>query len=90
MAETVEIPKSLQMTFRRLLNRIPPHMREDEVVQKKLILFLKAGGEKLARCYLTACNQSFPEDIRFVKAKPPEAESNGGTENSGNGDEAEA
>lgn len=75
MIDTENIPKSVQMTFRRLLNRIPPEMREDEEVQKKLILYLKTGGEKLGRSYLTLCQESFPEDIRFVKVKPLEAES---------------
>ena len=88
MIETAEIPKSLQMTFRRLVNRIPHEMRQDEEVQKKLLLYLKTGGERLGRLYLSTCQQSFPEDIRFVKAKPPEPESD--SENAdtdaGNGD----
>ena len=79
MIETMEIPKSLQMTFRRLLNRIPQEMRQDEEVQQKLLLYLKTGGEKLGRLYLAACQQSFPEDIRFVKAKSvePDADTEG-------------
>lgn len=52
MAEDLNIPDELKGTFKRLMNRVPDEHRNDRHAQKIVQLYLKLGGEKLAKQYV--------------------------------------
>jgi hypothetical protein len=45
----LDIPKALKPNFQRVYRRIPPELRQHSEFIEDLILFLKVGGERLAR-----------------------------------------
>jgi hypothetical protein len=52
MAEDLNIPDELKGTFKRLMYRVPREHRGDSHAQKIIQLYLKLGGEKLAKQYI--------------------------------------
>ena len=52
MAENLNIPDELQGTFKRLMYRVPEKLRRDPHTQKIIQLYLKLGGERLAKQYI--------------------------------------
>ncbi len=67
MSENMIIPDEFQGSIRRLLNRIPSEQRDDETLQIALLVYLKLGGEKLARHYIEVSRKTFPEQTVLVK-----------------------
>lgn len=67
MSEKVIIPAEFQGSVKRLLNRIPPEQREDETLQAALLVYLKLGGEKLARHYIEISRKTFPDQMILIK-----------------------
>lgn len=67
MSEKVIIPDEYQGSIRRLLSRIPPEQRDDETLQASLLIYLKLGGEKLARHYLEVSKRVFPDQMVLIK-----------------------
>ena len=67
MSEKMIIPDELQGSIRRLLNRIPPEQRDDETLQAALLVYLKLGGEKLARHYIEISKKVFPDQMVLIK-----------------------
>jgi len=49
MTENLNIPDELQGTFKRLMYRVPEKLRSDGHTQRIIQLYLKLGGEKLAK-----------------------------------------
>ncbi len=72
MNEALQVPEELQSTFKRLLNRIPFELRSDIRLQQKLLIFLKFGGEKLARQEIDIAKKRFMEEIDIVRRMPSE------------------
>jgi hypothetical protein len=70
MPEALQIPDALQMTFKRMLHRVPSKKRDDIEVQKSVLLFLKLGGERLARIRIKLMVSPFPESFSVVKLRP--------------------
>jgi hypothetical protein len=67
MSEKVIIPDEYQGSIRRLLSRIPPEQRDDETLQASLLIYLKLGGEKLARHYIEVSKRVFPDQMVLIK-----------------------
>ena len=68
MAKTV--PETMEMTFNRVLRRVPAGLRSDIELQKSILLFLKLGGERLARARIKLAASPFPDYISIVKPRP--------------------
>ena len=75
MAENLNIPDELQGTFKRLMNRVPEKLRIDSHVQKIIQLYLKLGGEKLAKQYISIIKLRVREEERQKKAEANSSES---------------
>jgi hypothetical protein len=67
MSEKMIIPDEFQGSIRRLLNRIPSEKRDDETLQAALLVYLKLGGEKLARHYIEISKKAFPDQMVLIK-----------------------
>ena len=74
MAENLNIPDELQGTFKRLMNRVPEKLRIDSHVQKIIQLYLKLGGEKLAKQYISIIKLRVREEERQKKAEANSSE----------------
>jgi hypothetical protein len=67
MSEKMTIPDEFQGAIRRLLNRVPSDQRDDETLQAALLVYLKLGGEKLARHYIEISKKGFPDQMVLIK-----------------------
>jgi hypothetical protein len=67
MSDKMSIPDEFQGSIRRLLNRIPSEHRDDETLQAALLVYLKLGGEKLARHYIEISKKTFPDQMVLIK-----------------------
>lgn len=68
MAEKLNIPEELLGTFKRLMNRVPERLRSDSHTQKILQLYLKLGGEKLAKQHIEVIKLRVREEERQTNA----------------------
>ncbi len=69
MAENLNIPDELQGTFKRLMNRVPEQRRRDSDTQKIVLLYLKLGGEKLAKQHIEIIKLRVREEERIKRAE---------------------
>ena len=67
MSEKMIIPDEFQGSIKRLLSRIPSEQRDDEILQASLLVYLKLGGEKLARHYIEISKKVFPDQMVLIK-----------------------
>jgi hypothetical protein len=67
MSEKLIIPDEFQGPIKRLLTRIPSEERNDDTLQAALLVYLKLGGEKLARHYLEISRKAFPDQMVLIK-----------------------
>ena len=74
MTENLNIPDELQGTFKRLMNRVPEKLRIDSHVQKIIQLYLKLGGEKLAKQQIEIIKLRVREEERQKRAETNAAE----------------
>lgn len=74
MAENLNIPEELQGTFKRLMNRVPEKLRINSHIQKIIQLYLKLGGEKLAKQYIEIIKLRVREEERLKKAEASASE----------------
>lgn len=58
MTEAFVIPDEYKESFRRLLPYMALPLRNDQKVYESLLIFLKLGGERLARIALEAFNET--------------------------------
>lgn len=70
MTGKLKVPEMLETTFNRLLQRVPRDSRNDGRLQKSVLLFLKLGGERLARARIKPVVLPFPDDIAVIKPRP--------------------
>ena len=70
MAEPLKIPEALQMTFNRMIQRVPADKMDDIALQESVLRFLKLGGERLARARLQPIIAPFPDDVSVVRPRP--------------------
>lgn len=66
MADNVNISDELTETFRRLMNQIPEKLRNDSHTQQVAYLYLKLGGERLARQYIDIMKLTVREEERHA------------------------
>ncbi|MEJ2638417.1 MAG: hypothetical protein P8010_02475 [Desulfosarcinaceae bacterium] len=59
----LDIPQALKPNFQRIYRRIPMELRQHNEFIKDLILFLKVGGERLARQHLEVAKN----DLKLIK-----------------------
>jgi hypothetical protein len=64
MTDNVNKPDELVATFKRLMGQIPDKFRNDSHTQQVIQLYLKLGGEKLARQYIEAVKLNVREEER--------------------------
>lgn len=62
MIKGLNIPDEFQYTFKRLINLTPHQQRNDPDTQKVVLLYLKLGGEKLARQYIEILKSDLREN----------------------------
>jgi hypothetical protein len=62
MVKGLNIPDEFQYTFKRLINLVPYKQRNDRNAQKIVLLYLKLGGEKLARQYVEVLKSDLREN----------------------------
>ncbi len=62
MVKGLNIPDEFQYTFKRLINLVPYKQRNDRHTQKIVLLYLKLGGEKLARQYVEVLKSDLREN----------------------------
>ena len=77
MAENLNIPDELQGTFKRLMYRVPEKLRSDSHTKKIVQLYLKLGGEKLAKQHIEIIKLRVREEERQNKADADASEKSG-------------
>jgi hypothetical protein len=58
MESSFTVPQELHVSFQRLIPYMTPRLRNDQQGLEAIILYLKLGGEKLARIAIDAFNQT--------------------------------
>jgi hypothetical protein len=81
MTENLNIPDELQGTFKRLMYRVPEHLRNDSHIRKIIQLYLKLGGEKLVKQHIEIIKLRVREEERLERAEA------NASEDSDNGDD---
>jgi len=59
------IPAEFRDAIRRLLRNIPGEFRNKNEIQKTLLLYLRLGGESLARQRIEIAKKRFPQEFKF-------------------------
>lgn len=65
MIDKQVIPEEFRDPIRRLLRNIPGKFRDRNEVQKTLLLYLRLGGESLARQRIEIAKKRFPQEFKF-------------------------
>jgi len=85
-----QVPDEYLGAFRRLVRRMPVEFQTDEALLQTLVMYLKLGGEKLARHRIEVEKAEFVTAFTIVKRQPIEepsnTESKGDSDKSGEGD----
>ena len=74
MTENLNIPDELQGTFKRLMYRVPEKLRSYSHTQRIIQLYLKLGGEKLAKQQIEIIKLRVREEERQSKAEADASE----------------
>jgi len=72
MIEDFQVPDEYLGAFRRLMRRMPVELQTDEAFLQTLVMYLKLGGEKLARHRIEVEKAEFVTAFTIVKRQPPE------------------
>lgn len=67
MARKTELTEELEKSYAKLLQSIPMELRDDENIKACLMVYLKLGGEKLAKQNVEIVKQQFSEEIDLIK-----------------------
>ncbi len=70
MNEALNIPEDLRPAFMQMMNSVSEVYREDTQFQRSILLYLKLGGERLARQRIDVVTISFCEEFKLVKKRP--------------------
>jgi hypothetical protein len=74
MADNVNIPDELMEAFKRLMNQVPEKLRNNSHTQHVIQIYLKLGGEKLARQYIEIVRLNVREEERQHMAETEDTE----------------
>jgi hypothetical protein len=72
MIEDLEIPEELKSTFKRVMRRVPHELKGDLEFLKNLLVYLKMGGEKLAKQRIEITKKPFREGYLLLNRLLPE------------------
>jgi hypothetical protein len=64
-----QIPESIRNDFELLVGTIPPELREDREFLQSSLVYLKLGGERLARQFVEVTVMPFCEDFDIVRRR---------------------
>ena len=70
MSEEIDVPQEYLGTFRRLMRLAPEALRNNRRFQESTLMYLRLGGEKLARQNLEIHRKPFREELFTVKKRP--------------------
>jgi hypothetical protein len=65
---------SQELAMRRLMQMVSDEMRQDVQLETKLRMYLKLGGERLARQYLASIQIPFGEPFEIIKKRAEDGE----------------
>ena len=67
MLDKFDIPKELRYSFQRIFRKIPAELRDDTKLLEAALLYLKFGGDKLARQRVEVAAINYHEDVKILK-----------------------
>lgn len=74
MIQPYHRPDAQELAMRRLMHLVSDEQRQDPQLEAKLRLYLKIGGEKLARQYLESVQLAFAEPFEIVRRRLDDGE----------------
>jgi len=74
MIQPYQRPDPQELAMRRLMQLTSDAQRQDPQLESKLRLYLKIGGEKLARHYLETIQLPFGEPFEIIKRRPDDGD----------------
>ena len=93
MIDDFQVPDEFLGAFRRLVRSMPFELQTDEAFLQTLVMYLKLGGEKLARQRVEVEKAEFVKVFTIVKRQPAEEnqdnESDDDDEDSDNADKSD-
>ena len=81
MIDDFQVPDEYLGAFRRLMRRMPVELQTDEAFLETLVMYLKLGGEKLARHRIEVEKAEFVTAFTIVKRQLPEVPDEAESEN---------
>ncbi|MFO7964449.1 MAG: hypothetical protein R6U50_11045 [Desulfobacterales bacterium] len=70
--EELDIPEGLKFSYKRVMKRAPSELKEDVDFQRKTLIYLRIGGERLARQRIEITKKQFREGYLFLDRLMPE------------------
>jgi len=70
MIDDFQVPDDYLGAFRRLMRRMPVELQTNEAFLQTLVMYLKLGGEKLARHRIEVEKAEFVTAFTIVKRQP--------------------
>ena len=67
MIDPFDIPDDLRSAFQRVIRQIPPEMRENEHLFRMTLVYLKLGGEKLARQGIEVAKEQHKQEVNRIR-----------------------
>jgi len=91
MFKELNIPEELIGSFRRIQRALPEYLRNDAEFLKKILAYLKLGGDKLARQSVEILQKQFDQEFLLIKRRFSEepSEEDEGVEESAESEEDE-
>jgi len=74
MIQPYHRPDPQELAMRRLMQLVTAEQRQDPKLETKLRLYVKLGGERLARHYIESVQLPFGEPFEIVKRRPDDGE----------------
>ena len=72
MIDDLEIPEEMASTFKRVMRRVPNELKGDTEFLRNLLIYVKIGGEKLARQRIEITKKPFREGYLLLNRLIPE------------------
>ncbi len=66
MIEELEVPEELKWSLKRILKKIPGELKGDIALRKIMLIYLKLGGEKLAKQRIEITKKRFREHYPLI------------------------
>ena len=69
MTVKLDVPDDKIGAFQRMKRQLPLDIREDPEVLRKMLAYLKLGGDRLVRQFVATVKADFPEDTLLFKRR---------------------